>query len=208
MSSIKQRAVNSEQKQERISQILDAAANRFSHQDYIDIRLMDIASDVGITKAALYRYFRTKETLFLALYEQQLSLLGERAKHALASEALVPALTRAILSVPLYSKLTAILHTILERNLTVEEAVSFKQLMIMRMSGLVDSLAPHLDLPRDAVVQRLLMLHQCIIGAWANCHPSDVVQEAFDKYQELTVFDLSYQAMLNLHISSLFSIET
>ena len=98
MSSIKQRAVSSEQKQQRISQILDAAANQFSHQDYIDIRLVDIASDVGITKAALYRYFRTKETLFLALYEQQLNLLGERAKDALASEALVPALKKAILS--------------------------------------------------------------------------------------------------------------
>lgn len=207
MSSIKQRAVSSEQKQLRISQILDAAANRFSHQDYIDIRLVDIASDIGITKAALYRYFRNKEMLFLALYEQQLSLLGEQAKHALATQTIVPALTNAILSVPLYSKLTAILHTILERNLTVEEAVSFKQLMIMRMSGLVEGLIPHLDLPREAIVQRLLMLHQCIIGAWANCHPSNVVQQAFEQHEDIAVFNLSYQEVLTLHISSLFNIE-
>lgn len=204
MTEIKQRAVGSAQKQQRIEQILNAAAKRFATEHYNDIRLVDIAADVGITKAALYRYFRNKEMLFLALYDQQLEVLEKQAEHFLSTEPLVNALTNAILAVPLYSKLTAILHTILERNLTVQEAVDFKQSLAVKMSSLVGKITPHISLPSGEVVKRFLMLHHCIIGAWANCHPGDVVEQALTEHQELAFFNCSYRDMLFAHISMIF----
>ena len=125
MSEIKKRAVGKAQKQQRIEQILAATSARFSREHYADIRLVDIAADVGITKAALYRYFRNKEVLFLALYHQQIDQLVIGAEQALANHSLVDGLTKNILSVPLYCKLTSILHTVLERNLNVEETIAF-----------------------------------------------------------------------------------
>lgn len=205
MTDIKQRAVGHAQKQQRVEQILNAAATRFAQQHYNDIRLVDIATDVGITKAAVYRYFRNKEMVFLALYEQQISALEQQAKEFLAKEPLVPALTNAILSVPLYSKLTAILHTILERNLTVQEAVYFKQSLASKMSGLVNNILPYIQLPPEEVVKRFLMLHHCIIGAWANCHPGEVVQDAMAEHPELAFFIPSYREMLSAHIAMVFA---
>ena len=58
MCLIKQRAKNPEQKALRRQQILLATKNRFSKSSYEDVNLQHIAADVGMTKAALYRYFR------------------------------------------------------------------------------------------------------------------------------------------------------
>ncbi|WP_156506077.1 TetR/AcrR family transcriptional regulator, partial [Oleiphilus sp. HI0117] len=80
MCLIKQRANNPEQKALRKQQILDATRKRFSDLAYEDLNLNVIAADVGITKAALYRYFRNKETLFLALFVETLEELIHSAQ--------------------------------------------------------------------------------------------------------------------------------
>lgn len=204
MTEIKQRAVSAAQKLQRIEQILNAAEARFVDASFSQIRLVDIAADVGITKAAFYRYFRNKELLFLALYARQTTLLVNNVTTHLKEQSFVDALTNAICKQPLYCKLTSILHTILEHNLTVEEAVAFKVALVEQMSKFVVQLSPHLSLTQEHLVNRFLMLHHAMIGAWANCHPSDVVRTALDSHQELSLFDLSFEVMLREHIQMLF----
>ncbi|NMP30848.1 TetR/AcrR family transcriptional regulator [Thalassotalea sp. M1531] len=205
MTHIKQRAVGAKQKQQRIAQILQAAQSRFANEDFNDIRLVDIAADVGITKAALYRYFRNKELLFLSLYQQQIDVLVSNSEPLLAEFSLTKGLTKAILSVPLYSKLTSILPTILERNLTVEEAIEFKRTLASKMSVLVAKIAPYLSLPSEQVIQKFLMLHHCIIGAWPNCYPSDVVAAAQQQEPSIAMFAQNYEQMLASHIELIFN---
>lgn len=48
--------------------ILEAAYAHFAEQGYEKAALSQIALDVGISKAALYHHFSSKETLFEALY--------------------------------------------------------------------------------------------------------------------------------------------
>lgn len=48
-------------------QILDAAAQLFAKHRYHEVRMDDIASHAGVAKGTLYRYYRDKEDLYLAL---------------------------------------------------------------------------------------------------------------------------------------------
>ncbi|WP_448211326.1 TetR family transcriptional regulator [Colwellia sp. MEBiC06753] len=205
--AIKQRAVGAQQKQQRITQILDATETRFITQHFNDIRLADIASDVGITKAALYRYFRTKEVLFLALYQRQIDQLIAQAALLKATASLTQRITQAVLAVPMYCKMTSILHTLLERNLTVEEALAFKRGLAQKMAALVGQIAPHTQLNSSQLMQRFIMLHHCIIGAWANCHPSDVVQSALALDPQLHVFNLDFEQVLAGHVEMIFALD-
>lgn len=63
--------------------ILQAAQRLFVERGYPGISMREIADAVGVTKAALYYYFRDKEQLFLALLEsvlEELSALIEASR--------------------------------------------------------------------------------------------------------------------------------
>jgi AcrR family transcriptional regulator len=51
----------------RGQQILDAAAQLFARRHYHEVRMDDIATQAGVAKGTLYRYFADKEDLYLAL---------------------------------------------------------------------------------------------------------------------------------------------
>jgi AcrR family transcriptional regulator len=51
----------------RGQQILDAAAQLFAKHRYHEVRMDDIAAHAGVAKGTLYRYYRDKEDLYLAL---------------------------------------------------------------------------------------------------------------------------------------------
>lgn len=195
-STIKRRAVNPAQKKVRIEAILSATESRFLQAEFSDIRLVDIASDIGISKAALYRYFRNKELLFLALFQQKLSQLAKDIEKQLLTKNIVDALHNAICASPTYCKLSGILHTILERNLTEEEAREFKLELKTNTAEIVKPLSTVLNITEEMTLQRFFMVHQIIIGCWASCNPSDIVKKVIEKNPELNMFNLSFEDML------------
>jgi AcrR family transcriptional regulator len=74
----------------RREQILDAAAHAFAREGYAGLDLEVLARSIGVGKGTLYRYFRTKETLFLAAIDRMMRALDERieAEAALAASPL------------------------------------------------------------------------------------------------------------------------
>jgi len=62
--------------------ILDVALDLFISQGYDKVSLREIAEQVGVTKAALYYHFASKEELFRTLMEPML-VFGERSAHLL-----------------------------------------------------------------------------------------------------------------------------
>src|SRR5438874_6825895 len=53
-------------RQSRMTQILDAAAHLFAKHGYADADTQLLADELGVGKGTLYRYFPSKEALFLA----------------------------------------------------------------------------------------------------------------------------------------------
>ena len=71
------------------SQILTAAADRFRARGYRATTLEQIAGDVGMSKATVYRYFRSKEQLLAAIFHRTMTLF-ERELASIRTEGLSP----------------------------------------------------------------------------------------------------------------------
>ena len=205
MNKINQRAVNPEQKRLRVEQILDAAEQRLTAAPFAEIRLVDIATDVGITKAAFYRYFRKKELLFLALYLRHLTSATKAMELRLKSDGLVQAIVKSCETHETFCKLNGILHTVLEHNISLSEAVEFKREVASLMSVSIESFLPYLTISKSEAIDLFLMMHQIIIGAWVTSNPTPVIRQAIDANPELMLFNLSFTELLEKHLTLLFS---
>jgi len=64
--------------------ILDAAAQLFAKHRYHEVRMDDIAAHAGVAKGTLYRYYKDKEELYLALTIHGLQGLYEEAHGQIA----------------------------------------------------------------------------------------------------------------------------
>jgi len=61
----------------RRARILEAAGRLFSERAYAVVQMDDVARAAGMSKATVYRYFRSKETLYLEIFDQALvALIG------------------------------------------------------------------------------------------------------------------------------------
>ncbi len=58
-------------------QILAAASDLFERRGYAAVSLGEIAAAVGVTKAALYHHFPSKEALYAEVMRQTLRLIGD-----------------------------------------------------------------------------------------------------------------------------------
>jgi AcrR family transcriptional regulator len=60
--------------------ILESAGHLFGTRRFHEVRMDDIAAATAISKGTLYRYFKDKEALFLALLEQAARQLTQQAE--------------------------------------------------------------------------------------------------------------------------------
>jgi AcrR family transcriptional regulator len=64
-----QRSITSEAKDQKRQSLIQAAVAVFSKRGLHETKMQDIADEAGVGKGTLYEYFRTKEDLFLAVYD-------------------------------------------------------------------------------------------------------------------------------------------
>ena len=82
---------------ERRDRILTAAKELFSQAAYDSVQMDGIARAAGVGKPTLYRYFPSKDELFLEVFKEALNELERQVEAALAEEASPPqALARMI----------------------------------------------------------------------------------------------------------------
>jgi len=199
MCEIKFRAKNPQQKALRKQQILNAARKRIVSLSYEEVNLIHIAEDVGISKAALYRYFKNKESLFLALFIETLAEVITTAEQEFLAEKPATALTNTLLKNPIYCKLSAILHTILERNLSTDEAFKFKQTILTQMQLYVALLSKKANMDDKKAFRILLQTQQALIGVWHMSHPTGAVKDVIES-ATLSAFKMDFAEALRAHI--------
>lgn len=166
------RAHHPEQKETRRQSVLDATERLLDSQDFHALRMVDLAQELGLAKGTLYTYFPTKEALFLALLMRHMEgwfTAAGRGLEALQGPASPADVAHALVSPlgtdPLLPKLIAILHAVLEQNLSVEEVIRFKRFLL----GGVSTLAPRVEsmlpsLPTGTGFLALLRLHGLVVG--------------------------------------------
>ncbi|MBI2867203.1 MAG: TetR/AcrR family transcriptional regulator [Chloroflexi bacterium] len=93
--------------------VLEVAAQLFKEKGYRATSLRDIANALGVTKASLYHYFKSKEQILIELYERIHSRLAEAAQELLrpsgdATAALLEVIKNHIRFVTIHPDLSAI----------------------------------------------------------------------------------------------------
>jgi len=187
--TIKRRAMSPTQKEERRQAILDAALQLFEQTAYQEISMAQVAQKVGVAKGTVYLYFKTKEELFLALQTQQFEAWFEAVDAELQAKTQPCTITEFVTLMgdtlaarPALTRLIAILHTILERNIDLATARQFKQMLkerVLHTGPLLEACLPFLNPGQGA--QLLLRIHALVIGFQHVARPAPVVQQALQE---------------------------
>jgi len=179
-----QRARDPEQKAQRRHDLLAAARRLLVDLGLPAVGLSAIARAAGISKSNVYRYFGSREEILLELLADESSTWIEDLERASAPlggsgdvAALADAVVRSLVARPLACELISVLAGVLERNTSDEAAQRFKAAMLAlsaRVSGMVQVVAPAIDVDRARAVPRYL--HALIAGFWPMAHPADAMR--------------------------------
>ena len=197
------RAVSEEQKIERRNTILQTALAGFADTAYDELTMDHIAAAAGLAKGTLYLYFRSKEEVFLALCERELSQWFDdldaalQTRHAEMSViGLVALFADSFAGRPQLLRLLAILHTGLEQNVHYAAALSFKTLLKTRTETTGALLESYLRfLMRGQGAALLIKIYALIIGFEHLSEPSGVVREVLSQ-PDMELFRVNLQSAL------------
>ncbi len=182
------RARSQEQIKQRKEELLNAAETLLAERGYDKVSLNMISEHAGITKASTYRYFESKEDIYLELLlkvtgywvtdvERALAPLAEQADIKRIAEILVQNSTRN----PQYWNLMSVLSSILERNITLENLKVRKKQMeefFLRITNALKTAIPQLSISKiHLLLQSFIYL---IEGGWHTAYPSQVMTELLD----------------------------
>lgn len=184
-----QRARNPEQKEQRRTAILEATAKLFEEKGLDGVSLNAIASEAGISKGNIYRYFASREEIFLHLlleYYQEWVVTLERALAPLAGsgevETVAQAMTASYAAHPRFASLVAVTASVLEKNVTTDAVVWFKTQIIdvvIRVANAIHASLPALDMERTQ--QFIMYAHLLMAAMWPAAHPPPAVREALKR---------------------------
>lgn len=168
-------AMSSEDKAQRRGEFLDAA-----HRLYRERRdlppVAEIAASAGLAKGTVYRYFRSKEEIFVALLEDDFSKLFATLAPILDALPAIPAeaaaqfarrYARAILALPDLLPLASLANGVLEQNLPIEPMRQFKTRLAtgLTQAGLQIE-RRFASLPHGGGATLLLQTYALTLGLW------------------------------------------
>lgn len=182
------RARKAEDKQERRGAILEVALKAFNDGTFGDVKMSDVAERTGLAKGTVFLYFPTKEALFLALLEEQLTTWFDELDRELArsGEAWAPkhaakVVTGTIVAREPLARLLALLHGVLEQNVERAPVLHFKRMLLERLAKSGKLLEARLPfLPEHGGARLLLTLHALVIGLRQMADPAPVVKEIWE----------------------------
>jgi len=128
-----ERARSEEQKEQRIAEILEATARLYDAYSFEEITLVRIAKEATFTRSNLYKYFNSKEEIFLEFIKQDIVIYRKDAAANLKSaeirsvEEFAAAWVRLQVRHGRLIRLLSILHNVLEKNLSVKSLTEFKR---------------------------------------------------------------------------------
>lgn len=196
-------ALNDSQKAARRRALLDAARRLFQTTPLDALRVAAVAREAGLAKGTVYLYFETKEALFLALLNDAFAGWFDAVDAGLDAaptpwdaDGVVDLVGRTLEAHPDLPRLIAILHTVLERNVTAEAALDFKTRLRDRMlttGARLERALPFLGPGGGA--QTLLRLHALVIGFQHMAAPAPVVAEILRR-DDMRLLDVQFPADL------------
>jgi AcrR family transcriptional regulator len=204
-----QRARQPDQITERKEAILRAALQLFQKHGLENVSLNDIAREIGSAKSNIYRYFESREHIYLlvlqrlaAKWEGRLYPALDKLKGKGTVAKVAEIMTEAYIDSAEYSELVTVVNSVLEKSLTPELIVNFRSVFLQRRKRLAEALAAALP---DATAERMLPLTLHIFlhvpGLWTFCYPTPSSKKLLDEPEHSHLkFDFKVEMTLFLRM--------
>ena len=191
-------------KKKRKQSILEAAGNLLKESDYHSIKVIDIANESNIAKGTVFSYFNTKEHIFLELIKKEYIIFFNDLNSFLLEESstsatrqiveIAPYLTHYLQGKDTFLKLITILNVVLEKNIQIEEAVTFKKMLSenIKDSGFLLEKC-YSSLKDGQGAQILLQIQGIIIGLRNLTDIAPIVRSAIELNEELKFFNIQFE---------------
>ncbi|EAR11454.1 TetR/AcrR family transcriptional regulator [Reinekea blandensis] len=174
-----QRARRDDQIEQREAQILQAASDLFDQFRYDDITLARIAKAAGFTRSNLYRYFPTREDVFLTLMSRDMDDWVDKVTQLMShsdldAESFVDHWMPVILSNPRMMRFYELLAGVFEQKASAERLLAFKQRLHEQMAVIIDQLLMQNLFASSDGASRFLVSHLAFVsGLYPKLHVSD-----------------------------------
>lgn len=176
----KQRARTAKEKDRRRDSIVQAALELFLQRPGSLPTMTAIATRAGVAKGTAYIYFDTKESIYLALLENELHtwLATINRELSLVGQDQVTGVVNALMSFtqsqPNLWPLASLGHTVIETNIDSKDLLSYKTKLAQKYRGAARSIREHLKLPEkhaEAVEATLMQSYAYLLGNWQVSNP-------------------------------------
>lgn len=208
-----QRARSEDQKAQRVDEILTAAGGVFEEVSYEQVTMQMIAERAKFTRSNLYRYFKTREEIFLTLFEkdseQWFGDLGKAFSQpkAMKVETFVVKWTDILLKQKRLNQLMPLLAISLEANASEELYRDFKVTMNEKLADVVPLIQKVLPNLSDEQVYEFLTVHVALVsGGLPMSHYSEMqlkVLESENLLHSQVDFEAFYTRAISVYLSGL-----
>ncbi len=195
-----ERARSEEQKEQRITGIIEATARLYETHTFEEITFVLIAREATFTRSNLYKYFNSKEEIFLEFLRHDIVLWRKAvlSKFSPGKILSVKEFASAWVNLQLRHerllKLMAILHNALEKNVSIEKLTEFKRGAkeeLFTLAEFLCNLFPKLTIEKAANFLELQLA--AAIGLFQMTDLSETQQRILED-PEFTVLKLDFAA--------------
>ena len=190
--AINRRARSAEQKALRRQAVLDAAETYFLEVGYEAFSMTQHAKKAGVVKGTLYLYFKTREELFLTLYEQSLIRWSEvfiaSLTDLMPSKAYAQVLYKTASADGTFLPLLIRLEHVIEHNVAIPRLIKSKRVFISQVEVVAEHTSAALKLSKAQAQEIVKTMGVLLIGATrADQGPSLDKEELPRDVQDLIV---------------------
>ena len=201
------RARQPEQKEQRRTQILESAAFLLERDGFEKVSLNGIARHTNVAKSNIYRYFESREDIFLQLLQQDwvdwlddLETAIEPLKGSDDIEQVARLLTDKVAAAPRMCQLISVLASVLEHNLSEDLLFQFKMESMqlgMRLLGTIHAALPGMN--QENLLPAVQSIIALIAGLWPLGNPNPMVEKVMNR-PELRAFKIEFYDALEQSI--------
>lgn len=194
------RARQPEQKEQRRTQILEAAAQLLKKDGFEKVSLNGIARKAGVAKSNIYRYFESREDIYMQLLKDDWNQWLDDIEIALEPYAdsdnvdeVAELIAARLSAAPRMCQLISVLASVLEQNISESLLYNFKLESVQMGMRLMQ--AVHKTLPgikQQNLIPAMQSIVALVAGLWPLANPNERVEKVMEK-PELSPFRMEFE---------------
>lgn len=213
-----QRARSEEQRAERRRAILATTAEMLAELPVAQLSLNELSRRVGLAKSNVLNYFESREAILLELLDAEVQAwigrLDEELTATVSPKAtpderagqLADAIVSTLAARPMLCTLIAAQASVLEHNISVEVALTFKRSSVANVGAIVELVLRSVPELGEQGTTRFVAATAILIGTiWTSSHPAPAIAAAYEADPSTAVFRITFAPALRETLQTLLT---